>query len=58
MPSCDCQKKLLNISPTIKEISILADVVFAVEPILEIDSTIGHTIGDSLKEALEEEVNK
>ena len=31
---------------------------FAVEPILEIDSTIGHTIGDSLKEALEEEVNK
>ena len=28
---------------------------FAVEPILEIDSTLGHTFGDSLKEALEKE---
>ena len=28
---------------------------FAVEPILEIDSTLGHTFGDSLKEVLEKE---
>ena len=28
---------------------------FAVEPILEVDSTLGHTFGDSLKEALEKE---